>query len=266
MVILVEKERFTHRAAVNKFGKSVSYKSLNNIRDVFEDVAKKRCDYGVIPIENSTEGAVTYTLDMFIDYDLKICSEISMLINHHVMVKQKGQSIERFYSNPQVFGQCRDWLHRHYPQAELVNTDSTTMAAQLASVEKNTAAIASELAADMFSLTIVHESVQDYATNMTRFLIIGHADSDRTKSDKTSIVFSLSDDVGVLHKALSPFKKYDINLTKIESRPLKKKYGSIISLSILKDTFAREVLKKLLDELKKNVLFFKILGSYPKEV
>lgn len=216
---------FTHLASIKKFGSSVKYIPANSITEVFAEVEKGRADYGVVPIENSIEGAVSHTLDMFIDSDLKICSEISLEISHHLLGRsvKKNPRILRIYSNPQVFGQCRLWLEANLPKAELIEVSSTARAAELAKEKANSACIASKLAADCYGLKIYAKSIEDYSHNVTRFLVIGRAEPNSTKNDKTSIVFSVKDKVGALHDMLVPFKKNRINLTKIESRPSKKR-------------------------------------------
>ncbi len=257
---------YTHRAALNRFGHSVQYKSMDSIKDVFENVAKHRCDYGVVPIENSIEGAVTHTLDMFVDYDLKICSETSLPINHHLMVKNKRHKIKSIYSNPQVFGQCRHWLQTNYPGITLVNTDSTTAAAEIATRYSNSAAIASDVAAELYNLKILNSNIQDYASNMTRFLIIGHQLSQPTGQDKTSLLFSLKDETGILVDVLRAFKANKINLKKIESRPAKKNMWKYYFYIDLDGHVENANVRECLDILKNKAMHFKVLGSYPQEV
>ncbi|MBI4336044.1 MAG: prephenate dehydratase [Candidatus Omnitrophica bacterium] len=256
---------FTHLASMKKFGSSVEYLPANSITEVFAEVEKGRAEYGVVPIENSIEGAVSHTLDMFIDSDLKICSEISLEISHNLMGKHAGRSprILKIYSNPQVFGQCRVWLEANLPKAELIEVSSTARAAELAQKEPNSACIASRLAADCYGLKIYAKSIEDYSHNVTRFLVIGRTEPNPTRHDKTSIVFSLKDKIGALHDILVPFKKNGINMTKIESRPSKKRawdyYFYVDFLGHHKDA---KVIKAL-RELEKSARFMKVLGSYP---
>jgi chorismate mutase/prephenate dehydratase len=256
---------FTHLASIKKFGSSVKYVPVNSITEVFAEVQKGRAEYGVVPIENSIEGAVSHTMDMFIDSDLKICSEISLEISHNLMGRHVRGSprVLKIYSNPQVFGQCRIWLEANLPKAELIEVSSTAKAAELAKKEPNSACIASKLAADCYGLEIYDKSIEDYSHNMTRFLVIGRTEPNPTKRDKTSIVFSLKDRVGALHDILVPFKKNRINMTKIESRPSKKKawdyYFYVDFLGHHRDANVA----RALHELEKNTKFMKILGSYP---
>ncbi|MBI1884198.1 MAG: prephenate dehydratase [Chlamydiae bacterium] len=254
---------FTHQASIQKFGASVEYVPLENISDVFFEVEKGRADYGVVPIENSTDGAVTHTLDMFIDSDLKICSEVLLKINHSLLSNSSLNQIKKVYSKPEVFGQCRLWLKEHLPHADQISASSTSRAAEVASKEKGAAALASSLAAQYYPIRIQREGVEDFQTNVTRFLIVGTHAAKRTGRDKTSILFSVRDKVGALYEMLVPFKKHHINLTKIESRPSKKKaweyYFYIDLIGHQDDAHVKSALKSL----EKHCHFLKILGSYP---
>ena len=259
---------FTHIAAMKKFGSSVKYVDCNSITDVFDEVDKDRSDYGVVPIENSTEGAITHTLDMLIDSELKICSEIYLNISHNLASKADGKGkIKRVYSKLEVFAQCRRWLETNLPRVELIDVSSTAKAAQLASKHNNSAAISSYLAAARYNLKIIERSIEDSAYNVTRFLIIGKkTESKPTKLDKTSIMFSVKDRVGALHDILVPFKKFKINMTKIESRPSKRRAWEYYFFVDLEGHYHDIKLQKALRELKRNTNYLKILGSYPSGV
>ena len=265
IVYLGPKATFTHIAALKKFGSSVDYIDCDSITEVFNEVEADRADYGVVPIENSTEGAVSHTLDMFVDSDLKICAESLLPIKHNLLSKEKSTScIKRVYSNPQVLGQCRLWLESNLPGVELVHTSSTTKAAQIASSRrKGSAAIASKLAASKYKLKIVAESIEDSPYNFTRFLIIGKHQTEPTKHDKTSIMFSVKDRVGALHDMLAPFKRNGVNLTKIESRPSKKKAWDYYFFVDFAGHHKDSKIKKALAQLERQCKFLKILGSYP---
>ncbi len=254
---------FTHLAALKKFGSVVNYIATNSISEVFAEVEKGRADYGVVPIENSTEGAVSHTLDMFVESDLKICSEILLEISHNLLSLSPINKIEKIYSNPQVFGQCRMWLESNLPKVELIEVSSTTKAAELASKDKTAAAIASSLAAEHYGLKIIARSIEDSLHNVTRFLIIGRTEALPTKNDKTSVMFSIKDKVGALHDMLVPFKKYGINLTKIESRPSKRKVWEYYFFVDMNGHHCQPGVSKALNELEKNCSYLKILGSYP---
>lgn len=257
---------FTHLAAIKKFGSSVKYYPASSITEIFTEVEKGRADYGVVPIENSTEGAINHTLDMFMESDLVICSEILLEISHNLLGLHKIKRtpiIKRIYSNPQVFGQCRMWLESHLPKAELIEVSSTSKAAEIASKKPNSAAIASSLAAECYGLQILAPSIEDSSRNITRFLVIGKTESAPTKKDKTSIMFAVKDKPGVLHDVLAPFKKAGINMTKIESRPSKKKAWEYYFFVDIEGHARSPKISKALSHLKAHTNIFKILGSYP---
>ncbi len=254
---------FTHLASISKFGSSVKYVPCNSITEVFQEVDRKRADYGVIPVENSIEGAVTHSLDMFIDSDLKINSEILFEISHHLMSNSGLKDIRKIYSNPQVFGQCRIWLETHLPKAELIPTASTTAAAQKAGQEERAAAIGSKLAAAIYNLSILAEGIEDLSHNMTRFIVIGRQIPPRTGKDKTSVLVSIKDKVGALYEMLDPIRKNKINMTKIESRPSKKKAWDYYFYIDMEGHVEDKQVKKTLEQIEPEVRFLKVLGSYP---
>lgn len=254
---------FTHLASMSKFGSSVKYAPMSSIYEVFQEVEQKRADYGVVPVENSIEGAVNHSLDMFIDSDLKICSEILFEISHNLMSLSKMQDIRRVYSNPQVFGQCRMWLESHLPRVELIDTSSTTAAAQRAQKEDGSAAIGSKLAGTLYNLPILAAAIQDFSRNVTRFLVIARQLPSPTRSDKTSIVVSIKDKVGALYEMLQPIRKYRVNMTKIESRPSKKKAWDYYFFIDFEGHVQTPAVKKMLNEMEGKVKFVKVLGSYP---
>ncbi len=254
---------FTHLASISKFGSSVRYMPMASIYSVFNEVEQKRADYGVIPVENSIEGGVTHSLDMFIDSDLKICSEVYFEISHHLMSHAPLQNIKRVYSNPQVFGQCRNWIERHLPRVELIDTASTTAAAKRAQSEDGSAAIASKLAATLYNLPVLAEGIQDFAQNVTRFLVMARQVPPPTKKDKTSIVLSIKDKVGALYEMLEPIRRARVNMTKIESRPSKKKAWEYYFFIDFEGHVEHPKIKKMLDRMEERVKFLKILGSYP---
>ena len=257
------KASFANLAALKKFGSQVSYRACNSIADVFTQVERGEADYGVVPVENSIEGAVSHTLDVFVDSDLRICSQIVLDVSHNLLSNYPKESIHRVYSNPYVFGQCRSWLQKNLPCAELVDVASTTRAAEMAKKDKNSAAIASTLASKVYGLKTLAKGIEDSAHNITRFFVIGVNDTAKTGNDKTSLVFSVKDRVGALYDMLLPFRKYGINLTKIESRPSKKKaWEYYFFIDILGHQDDHKVKKALL-ELQKKCSYLKILGSFP---
>lgn len=254
---------FSNLAALKRFGSQVKYVACDSISDVFLEVERGSADFGVVPIENSVEGAVSYTLDMFVDSDLRVCAQIILDVSHNLLANCALNKIRRVYSNPQVFGQCRIWLQENLPSAELIEVSSTTRAAQIAARERSSACIASLLAAKIYKLKVIESEIEDSPHNITRFLVIGNTDVRPTGHDKTSIVFSIKDRMGALHDMLMSFKKYRINLTKIESRPSKRKawdYYFFIDLEGHKDN---SNVKKAILDLEKKCKFLKILGSYP---
>jgi chorismate mutase/prephenate dehydratase len=258
---------FSHMASMKKFGSSIEYMACVTITDVFSEVEKSRADYGVVPIENSIEGAVNHTLDMFIDSPLKICSEVYLEICHNLLSRERSKNkIWKVYSNPQVFGQCRIWLESNLPKAELVEVSSTTGAAKIAAKEKGSACIASEPAAARYGLNILYKSIEDSSHNVTRFLVIGRTIAKPTGDDKTSIMFSVKDRSGALHDMLLPFKKYRINMTKIESRPSKVRAWEYYFFVDLEGHCMDKRVASALDELKKHSSYMKILGSYPTQI
>ncbi len=254
---------FTQLAALKRFGSQVEYIASGSITDVFLEVERGNADFGVVPIENSIEGAVSHTMDMFVDSELRICAQIILDISHNLLSNYPKTQIKRLYSNPQVFGQCRIWLQENLGTVEKIEVSSTTRAAQIAKKEKNSAAIASLLAAKLYKLKVIASGIEDSPHNITKFFVIGKTDAKQTRNDKTSILFSVKDRVGALYEMLLPFKKYGINLTKIESRPSKKKawdYYFFVDLEGHKDT---SCIKKALSELDNKCKFLKVLGSYP---
>ena len=210
---------FTHQAAIQRFGSSLLYAAQKTIADVFNEVAKGRADYGVVPVENSTEGVVTHTLDMFVDSDLKIVSQIVLPISHCLVSKSRRDRIKKLYVHPQSFAQCRAWVHKNLSAAEIIETSSNARSAELAAKEKHSAAIAGLLAAEKYGVPVLEHDIQDNASNATRFLVLGRKCSPPSSHDRTSLMFSIADEVGALHRALAPFRKFRINMTKIESRP-----------------------------------------------
>jgi len=255
---------FTHMAAIKNFGKYAIFIPCPTINDVFLSVNRGDADYGVVPIENSNEGVVNHTLDMFMESDLKICAEIIEEISHVLLSKEKSiKRIKKLYSHPSALAQCRRWISMNLPHAELIETSSTSIAAKKVLREKNSGAIASELAGKIYGLNILERNLEDKSDNYTRFLVIGKDFPSKSGKDKTSIMFSLKDRVGALHDILYPFKKYKINLTKIESRPSKRKAWEYYFFVDFQGHVEDKNVKLALKEIEKNALIFKILGSYP---
>ena len=254
---------FTHMAANKKFGSQVQYASSESILEVFQKVERGECDYGVVPIENSVEGAVTHTFDLFVDSELKICAQIMLKVEHHLLSKSNLKDIKYVYSNPQVFGQCRNWLAQNLSSAGQIWVASTTEAAQKVAKQAYSAAIASSLAAKVYELPVIHSNIQDLSNNTTRFLVIATHDVKPTGQDRTSVLFSIKDRMGALHAMLTPFYEHKINLTKIESRPSRKKMWDYYFFVDLQGHREDKHVKEALDELEGMCKYLKILGSYP---
>jgi chorismate mutase/prephenate dehydratase len=255
----------THIAALQKFGSSSRYVPGSTLKDVFLEVERGRAHYGVVPIENSTEGVVFHTLDLFVESDLRICSEILMPISHTLMSKVGDlKRVKKVYSHPQALGQCRVWLEANLPGVKIIESASTSKAAQLASKDASAAAIASDLAAKLYKLKPIARRIEDLQDNYTRFLVIGKTNAERTGKDKTSIMVSIKDKVGALFTLLLPFEKQGLNLTSIESRPSRKKawdyYFFIDFLGHIDDPKTRHAIQ----EIEKASLTVKVLGSYPR--
>ena len=255
---------YTHMATSRYFGSSVDTIAETSILSIFEEVERGHTDYGVVPIENSTEGVVNLTLDQCVETSLKVCAEIILKITHCLLSKEKLSNIKTVYSHPQALAQCRQWVARHLPKASVFETGSTTLAVIKALEEKGAAAIASEMASNVYKLPLLYKGVQDQHENYTRFWVMGHHDAQKTGHDKTSLLFIVSDKAGALHHILGPVAEAKINLTKIESRPLKKKAWQYVFFMDLEGHESDPKIAKVLPKIKKQCQFFKVLGSYPK--
>jgi chorismate mutase/prephenate dehydratase len=261
------KGSFSHNAAILKFGQSVEYEPLTDIRSIFAEVSKGHCDLGLVPIENTTGGGVIETLDAFTESDVKICAEVLMAIHHNLMANPETSgldAIEKIYSKPEVFAQCHGWLSATFKEAKTIPVASTAKAAQMAVEEKNSAAIGSAIAAELYGLKIVCENIEDITNNITRFLTISKEDCKRTGEDKTAILFSTAHKAGALADVLDVFKRYQINLTNIESRPSKKREWEYYFFMDFLGHRSDENVIKALDEARGHCLQLSILGSFPK--
>ena len=254
---------FTHQAASSHFSSHCDYTPAQSIAQVFRAVEKGRADFGVVPIENSTEGVVNHTLDMFFDSECKIWAELLMDVSHYLISAEKDiSSVKKIYSHPMAFPQCALWIEENLPTAQLIEVSSTSKAAESAKNDKNAAAIASYKAAEIYGLDIIAEKIEDMKENITRFFIIGRDFPEPSEDSKTTIMFSIKDRVGVLHDMLEPFKKYSINMTKIESRPSRTKVWQYVFFIDFAGHIAEDRVKHALEELDKDCVFLKVLGSY----
>ncbi len=255
---------FTHQAARERFGASVDYRPSRSIAEVFDDVERGRVDFGVVPVENSTEGAVNVTLDRLSEAEVVICGELRLEITQHLLSRAAHPGeLKRVLSHPQALAQCRGWLTTHLPEVPLEETASTAGAAELAAGDPSIAAIASDLAATMYDVPILVARIEDNRQNATRFLVLGRQPSGPTGRDKTSIVFAMRNEPGALHRILEPFARLGLNLTKIESRPAKQRpweYLMYVDFEGHRDT---AVVAGALQEIAERTLYLKVLGSYP---
>ena len=255
---------FSHTAAVLKFGQSVEYEPLADIRSIFDEVSKGHCDLGLVPIENSTGGGVVETLDALIDTDVQICSEVLMAIHHNLLADCSLEKIEKIYSKPEVFVQCRNWLSSTFKDAQTIAVASTAKAAQMAKEEPDSAAIGSQTAAELYGLQIICENIEDVSNNVTRFLVVAKEDAKPTGEDKTAILFSTAHKAGALADVLDVFKKYNINLTNIESRPSKKREWEYYFFMDFLGHRQDKMVQDAISETRQHCLQLSILGSFPK--
>jgi chorismate mutase/prephenate dehydratase len=255
---------YSHLAAVQRFGQTVEFVRVGSISAVFEEVNRRHVDLGVVPLENSTDGRIADTLDMFIRLpQVKICSEIRLRIHHNLLANCDQPEICRVYSKPQALSQCRNWLAKNLPNAALHEVSSTTTAAELAQKEKGAAAVASRQAAVRYSLRVLFKDIEDSPYNETRFAVVGPHDAAKTGNDKTALMFKTAHQPGALVDALSVFKLHKINLTWIESFPFraaKPEYVFFVDF----DGHAEDTkVRRALNALSEYCAMMTILGSYP---
>lgn len=255
---------YSHLAAIERFGQAVEYVPVGSIAAVFEEVNRGHADFGVVPVENSTDGRIADTLDMFLRLpQMLICSEIRLMIHHNLMAKCEAKDIRRVYSKPQALSQCRNWLSKNIPHALLTEVSSTTTAAELAQREPGAAAVASRQASVRFGLRMLFEDIQDSADNETRFAVIGHQKSHRTGADKTTIMFRIPHRPGTLADAIDVFRQTKVNLTWIESFPSRVVKSEYIFFADFEGHMEDPKASKLLKSLGDICSELTILGSYP---
>ncbi len=255
---------FTHMAAMKQFGSSSQYFAMTSIKDVFREVEAKNSDYGVVPVENSVEGVVTYTLDTFFNSNLRVVGEVYLKVSHVIASNRNGFS--KVYGHPQAIAQCREWLSKNLPDVSIIGVGSSAEAAIKAASDTDAACITTRLAAQKYGLNIVKEHIEDYPSNTTRFWILGRKLPGPTGEDKTSILFSVKNVPGALCRVLEVFAVNNINLTKLESRPMKSVQWEYLFFADLTGHYTDERVKKSLTELNDKVNYFKLLGSYPKGI
>ena len=260
---------FTQSAVLKQFGHSVRALSLPTIDEVFQEVEGGAADFGVVPVENSSEGTVTHTLDMFLSSPLKICGEVELRIQQHLMGQMDNvRKIERICSHPQSLAQCRAWLAQSMPNVETIPVASNAAAARRARDEDGTAAIAGKVAAEVYGLNIVIPNIEDHADNTTRFLVIGPRLFPPSGEDKTSLLISSAGTkgAGVLHNLLDPLARGDISMTRIESRPSRRRRWDYVFFVDIEGHAEDEGVRKALAEVKSHASLFRVLGSYPRAV
>lgn len=255
---------FSHIASLKEFGESALYLPQKSFEDVFKAVERNQANYGIVPVENSIEGTVNSTLDMLVQTNLKIISEVLLRVSHHLLSLSKDiKNIRKIYSHPQPIAQCRSWLRENMAGVKVQEVSSTARASEFAAKYPSSAAIAGEAASQLYKLNVLHRDIEDSFDNVTRFLIIGHETSRKSGNDKTSLLFGVKDKPGALFNFLNHFSKNNINMTKIESRPLKNKKWEYLFFVDIEGYYKDAGVKKAINEMQKSSLFFKILGSYP---
>lgn len=259
---------FTQAAALKHFGHSAVTSPFSAIDEVFREVEAGASQYGVVPVENSTEGVVNHTLDNFLDSSVQICGEVELRIHHHLLISDvtKKESVSRIYSHSQSLAQCRKWLDSHYPNAERIAVSSNAEAAKRIKGEWNSAAIAGDMAAELYGLEKLHERIEDRPDNSTRFLIVGNQHVPASGEDKTSLMVAMRNKPGALHELLEPFHKHEIDLTRVETRPSRSGKWSYVFFIDFSGHLEQENVSNVMSELKDRAADIKILGSYPKAV
>ncbi|HEX2036075.1 MAG TPA: prephenate dehydratase [Chloroflexota bacterium] len=259
----------THRAAETaakvRFGSFVDYVAMPTVEEVFAAAERGNADYGVVPVENSSEGSVGQTLDLFVDSPLKICAEILLRITHHLVGRGPLTAVRRVYSHPQALAQCRRWLRANLPQAETLESNSTSAAVALAAAEPHSAAIGSQEAAAQHGLPVLASAIQDQADNYTRFLLIGQSIGRPSGHDKTAILFSVRDRVGALYDVLGVFARRRINLTRIESRPSRRQPWEYVFFVDFTGHPEEANAAAALEEMNQACTMVKVLGAWPTE-
>ncbi len=258
---------FTQAAALKHFGNSVTTLPLGAIPSIFHDVESGEANYGVVPVENSTEGVITHTLDMFINSPLQINGEVELRIHHHLMgPMERLEEVKRIYSHQQSLAQCRDWLEAHLSGVEQIPVSSNAEAARLASGEEGSAAIAGEVASEIYHLNLLARNIEDEPDNTTRFLIIGKHSPSPSGNDKTSLLISTNNRPGALYDLLTPLSDNGVSMSRIESRPSRRGNWDYLFFVDIEGHAGDENVKRALNLLESTATMFRILGSYPKAI
>jgi len=255
---------YTQAAVVKHFGQAVRNMDVKAIADVFRVVEQGKAHFGVVPVENSTEGVITHTLDCFATSDLKVCGEVQLPINHQLLSNADGlTAIKKVFAHPQALAQCRRWLARYLPDAEVCNAASNDEAAIIASKDSDAAAIAGDMAAKLYDISVLASGIEDERNNTTRFLIIGNDSYAASGDDKTTIMVSAPNKVGSLFELLKPLYDAGVDMSRIESRPSRQTNWEYVFFIDLIGHIDSPTVARALDQLKAKSAFFKLIGSYP---
>jgi chorismate mutase/prephenate dehydratase len=255
---------YTHLAAIQRFGQSAELIAVATIASVFEEVNRGHADFGLVPIENSTDGRIADTLDMFTRLPVRICGEVQLWIHHNLLARCSRSEVTEVYSRPQALSQCRNWLTKHLPMARVIEVTSTSTAAQLAQDKPGVAAIASKQAAVHYGLSVLVENIEDNQANLTRFAVIGEHPGERTGHDKTALMFELEHRPGSLADAMAVFKRNRLNMTWIESFPIPQKQGGYLFFVELAGHHGESRVRRATDALARRTVRFTVLGSYAR--
>lgn len=256
---------FTEQAAVKHFGSSVELHPMPTIADVFREVENGKINYGVVPIENSVGGTVPQTLDEFVDSPVRIVGENYLAIHHNLLANIDDlKEIKRVYSHPQSFSQCRIWLETNLPNVERIEVSSNAKAASMVPWDKFSAAIAGTIAAEKYGLNVIESNIEDNPENTTRFWVLSSVDQEIENADMTTVLVSVKDKPGALLKLLSPFQVFGINLSKIESRPSRRRSWDYLFFIDIEGSLKSASVQKALDKVREDVVFLKVLGTYNK--
>ncbi len=258
---------FTQAAALKHFGHSVTTVPIGSIGDIFQEVEAGNCNYGVVPVENSTEGVISHTLDMFLNSPLKICGEVALRIHHNLLSNASSlQEVRRVYSHQQSLAQCRGWLDRHLPNAERIAVGSNAEAAAMVRDDPGSAAIGSEAASEIYGLSVLASNIEDEPENTTRFLIVGKQQVPPSGKDKTSLLISTKNEAGGLLRLLRPLAEHNVSMSRIESRPSRRGMWDYVFFIDVEGHSEDKSVKSALSVLEREASMYRLLGSYPKAV
>ncbi len=258
---------FSEAASVKQFGHAARLQPQASIDDVFREVEAGHVDYAVVPVENSTGGAVGRSLDLLLSTPLSVCGEVVLRVHQHLLTRSPALAdVKKVYSHAQSLSQCHEWLNRMLPQAERVAVDSNSLGAQMAAAEDGAAAIAGQAAAERYGLTALGSNIEDEPNNTTRFLVLGHHDAGPSGADKTSLIMSAPNRTGALHELLKPLADAGVSMTRLESRPARQALWEYVFYVDVLGHAQDTSLKAAIAALETRAAFLKVLGSYPQAV